>query len=173
MKRRREGEAPPDWKRFETIMKVQLGQLSVSQAAKELGITRQHYYRLEEQVLAAGLDATKRKKPGRQKPKVDPKVKELTDQVEKLQRERDILDMRVKDLEEIQQEMIARDIGVKPNRGKKSKRPRRRRARPPLPGSVPPDEPLPGGQAPSGGQDDGPDPQEPGPEPGDLLSMET
>lgn len=46
MPRRREGEPSPYWKRLETVMKVQLGQMSARDAARELGLTRRHYYRL-------------------------------------------------------------------------------------------------------------------------------
>lgn len=112
MPRRREGEPSPYWKRLETVMKVQLGQMSAREAARELGLTRRHYYRLEEEMLRAALGAVTPSKPG-PKPRVsDPQQAALEKQLKDLIRERELLEIKVRHLEEIQKEMVARGIGV-------------------------------------------------------------
>jgi hypothetical protein len=108
MGRRREGEPSPYWKRIEIVMKVQLGQMSARQAAQELGVDRRHYYRLEEEMLRAALLAVTPGKPG-PKPKIlDPKEAAYQKQLKELMRERELLEIKVRHMEEIQREMVAR-----------------------------------------------------------------
>ena len=71
MATRREGEQNPYWKRMEIVMKVYIGQMNVTDAAKELGVTRAYYYQLEEEMLRAALGAVTPKKPGPKKPIID------------------------------------------------------------------------------------------------------
>ncbi len=92
-------------KRVETVMKVQLGQMTPTDAAKELGITRQHYYRIEEEMLGWILNAVTPKKRGPKVQSKDPKIKELEDKLKAAERQRDILQLKVNDLQSVTQIM--------------------------------------------------------------------
>lgn len=112
MTRRREGEQNPYWKRMEIVMKVYMGELSVTQAAQELGVTRAYYYQLEEEMLRAALGAVTPQKPGPKKPTVDTAKAALEDKLKVSEREKELLTIRLKHLEAIQKEMVSRGIGV-------------------------------------------------------------
>lgn len=112
MAARREGEQNPYWKRMEIVMKVFMGQINVTDAARELGITRAYYYELEEEMLRAALGAVT---PGKRGPKTfqpDPAKANQDEDMKALKREKEILEIKVKHLEDIQREMIARGVGV-------------------------------------------------------------
>jgi hypothetical protein len=64
MSTRREGEQNPFWKRVLIVMKVQMGQMTVTEAARALGLSRAYYYQLEEEMLRAALGAVTPEKPG-------------------------------------------------------------------------------------------------------------
>jgi len=112
MSRRREGEQNPYWKRMEIVMKVYIGQMNVTDAAKELGVTRAYYYQLEEEMLRAALGAVTPQKPGPKKPIVDPEKETMEQKLKETEREKELLQIKLKHLEEIQKEMISRGIGV-------------------------------------------------------------
>jgi hypothetical protein len=112
MSARREGEQNPYWKRMEIVMKVYIGQMNVTDAAKELGVTRAYYYQLEEEMLRAALGAVTPQKPGPKKPIVDPEKETMEEKLKETEREKDLLQIKLKHLEEIQKEMISRGIGV-------------------------------------------------------------
>jgi hypothetical protein len=97
---------------MEIVMKVYMGQLSVTQAAKELGVTRAYYYQLEEEMLRAALGAVTPEKPGPKKPAVDSAKAVLEDKLKAAEREKELLKIRLKHLEELQKEMVSRGIGV-------------------------------------------------------------
>src|SRR6516162_1883486 len=105
MSRRREGEQNPYWKRMEIVMKVYIGQMNVTQAAKELGVTRAYYYQLEEEMLRASLAAVTPQKPGPKKPVVDPVTEAMKEKLKDVEREKELLAIKLKHLEEIQKEM--------------------------------------------------------------------
>jgi transposase-like protein len=109
---RREGEQNPYWKRMEVVMKVYMGQMNVTEAARELGITRAYYYQLEEEMLRAALGAVTPSKRGPKTEKPDPEQVKRDEDLEKIRREKEILELKVKHLEDIQKEMIARGVGV-------------------------------------------------------------
>jgi transposase-like protein len=109
MATRREGEQNPYWKRMEIVMKVFMGQINVTDAARELGITRAYYYELEEEMLRAALGAVT---PGKRGPKTSKPDPAQSIQEEDVKREKEILELKVKHLEDIQREMIARGVGV-------------------------------------------------------------
>jgi transposase-like protein len=112
MSARREGEQNPYWKRMEIVMKVYTGQMNVTDAAKELGVTRAYYYQLEEEMLRAALGAVTPQKPGPKKPIVDPEKETMERKLKETEREKELLQIKLKHLEEIQKEMISRGIGV-------------------------------------------------------------
>jgi len=112
MSRRREGEQNPYWKRMEIVMKVYIGQMNVTDAAKELGVTRAYYYQLEEEMLRAALGAVTPKKPGPKKPIIDAEKEKVEQKLRDTEREKELLQIKLKHLEEIQKEMVSRGIGV-------------------------------------------------------------
>lgn len=135
MPRRREGEPSPYWNRLQIVMKVQLGQMTAREAAQELGLSRRQYYRLEVDMLRAALGAVTPGKPGPKPRIVDAQQTKLEEQVRALQREREVLEIKVRHMEEIQKEMLARVVGT--DGGKKdARRDRARKPRPSLPRRV-------------------------------------
>src|SRR5688572_18960894 len=110
MAARREGEQNPYWKRMEIVMKVYMGQMNVTEAARALGITRTHYYKLEEEMLRASLGAVTPKKPGPKVPVVDPEKASMEAKLRETEREKELLAIKLKHLEGIQKEMIARGV---------------------------------------------------------------
>lgn len=125
MASRRAGEQNPFWKRMELVMKVYMGQMSATEAARELGISRTYFYQLEEEMLGAALDAVTPGKPGPKGPEPDPAQIKQDDALKSLLREKELLALKVKHLEEIQREMLSRGLGVL--REKKRSRPPRPR----------------------------------------------
>jgi hypothetical protein len=112
MASRREGEQNPYWKRMEVVMKVFMGQMNVTEAARELGITRAYYYQLEEEMLRAALEAVTPSKPGPKTTPIDPSQVKKDEELEKIRREKELLEIKVKHLKELQSDMITRGLGV-------------------------------------------------------------
>src|SRR5437868_14894079 len=108
MSARREGEQNPYWKRMEIVMKVYIGQMNVTDAAKELGVTRAYYYQREEEMLRAALGAAPPQKPSRKKPMVGPAEETMQQTVREPKRGKELLNIKVKHVEEIQKEMMCR-----------------------------------------------------------------
>lgn len=120
--------------RVALIMKVQSGRMTATDAACELGISCRQYYRLQETMLIAAVKAVA---PGKRGPRIvreDPRIIALKEEVARLARERELLEIKVKDLEEVNQEMKARSLGV----GEEKKRAPRSR-RPPVSDGLPSD----------------------------------
>lgn len=109
---RGEGEQSPYWKRMELVMKVYMGQMNATEAARELGISRAHYYKLEEEMLRAALGAVTPQKTGPKTPQSDPEKEAMTEKLKETEREKELLQIKVKHLEELQRDMITRGIGV-------------------------------------------------------------
>ncbi len=121
MARRRTQPPSPFWKRVEAVMKVQRGEATVEGILAELGLSRMQYYRLEEAMLRAALEAVTPKKRGR-KPKIaDEKTRQLEERLTDVQRDRELLEVRTRELERVNAEMRRRAIGAAG--GKKRARP--------------------------------------------------
>jgi hypothetical protein len=108
-------------------MKVQTGIATVADAASELVLSRKHYYRLEVKMMSAALAAVT---PGKRGPRTkfeDPKISELEEQVETLQRDKRLLEIQLEESRHVVEEMKLRLAQSEEKRGKKS---RRKRARP-------------------------------------------
>lgn len=67
------------------ILQVRAGQLTVEQAARQLGISRQRYYQLEHRALQAMLSALEDQPKGRPKGESDPEKETLQSRVEQLE----------------------------------------------------------------------------------------
>jgi transposase len=70
------------------ILKVRSGQITATQAAQELGISRQQYYQWEKRALTAMLDALESQPSGRPKnPTTDPAKQALLDRMQQLEQQ--------------------------------------------------------------------------------------
>jgi transposase-like protein len=87
-------------------MQVRSGQITVQEAAQQLGISRQAYYKWERRALKALINALEDQPAGRPREATDPQKDQLKDRVEELERkvrlyeERDKLRALLKQMEE-------------------------------------------------------------------------
>lgn len=145
MRKRRPRLPSPFWNRLEAVMKVQLGQSTVEEIARQLGLSRMQYYRVEMAMLRAALEAVTPKKRGRKPKVVDSKMGEVLEKLRASERERELLAIRAKELERVNGEMRRRAIGA--NGGKKRRRGRPAKARVAVPHGVPADDARPARRA--------------------------
>lgn len=129
MARRSEGEQNPFFKRVEVVLKVHMGLMNVTEAARMLGVTRAYFYKLEKEIFGAALGAATPKRRGRKKAISNPQVSELRDQLKQAKRAKELLEVKVTHLEELQREMVTRGVGVLREKKKQRKAADRRRHR--------------------------------------------
>jgi len=67
------------------ILQVRSGQLTVEQAARQLGVSRQTYYKWEQRALQALLTALEDQPKGRPKGESDPEKEALQSRVQQLE----------------------------------------------------------------------------------------
>ena len=73
-------------KKAELILQVRAGQVSATEAAKELGLSRKSYYKWEKRALKAMLEGLCERKPGRPvSPPEDTEKEELRKKVKQLE----------------------------------------------------------------------------------------
>ena len=77
----------PAQQRASLILQVRAGQLTAQQAAQQLGISRQAFYKWEKRALQALLNALQDQPPGRPKGITDPEKDQLKTRVEELERQ--------------------------------------------------------------------------------------
>ena len=96
----------PSLLRASLIMQVRSGQITAQEAAQQLGISRQAYYKWEKRALKALLNALQDQPAGRPKGTTDPEKDQLQDRVEELERkvrlyeQRETLRNLLKEMEE-------------------------------------------------------------------------
>ena len=96
----------PSQRRASLILQVRAGQITAQQAAQQLGISRQAFYKWERRALKALLNALQDQPPGRPKGTTDPQKDQLQSRVEELERkvrlyeQRDELRKLLKQMEE-------------------------------------------------------------------------
>ncbi len=73
--------------RASLILQVRSGQITAQQAAQQLGISRQAFYKWERRALTAMLSALQDQPPGRPKGTTDPEKDQLKSRVEQLERQ--------------------------------------------------------------------------------------
>ena len=73
--------------RAEVIFKVRSGQMTATEAAQVLGISRQQYYQWEQRALQALLGALENQPTGRPKTPTDPEKEALQRRVQQLEQE--------------------------------------------------------------------------------------
>ena len=77
----------PSELRASLILQVRSGQITAQQAAQQLGISRQAFYKWERRALKALLHALQDQPPGRPKGTADPEKEQLQNRVEQLERQ--------------------------------------------------------------------------------------
>jgi transposase len=96
----------PSQQRASLILQVRAGQITAQEAAQQLGISRQAFYKWEKRALKALLNALQDQPPGRPKAASDPEKDQLKSRVEELERQvrlheqRDQLRSLLKQMEE-------------------------------------------------------------------------
>ena len=75
----------PSQLRASLILQVRAGQLTAQEAARQLGISRQAFYKWEQRGLRALLQALEDQPPGRPKETSDPEKNQLQSRVEALE----------------------------------------------------------------------------------------
>lgn len=84
----------PSQLRASLILQVRAGQLTAQQAAQQLGISRQAFYKWEKRALKALLNALQDQPPGRPKGPADPEKDQLKSRVEELERKVQLYEQR-------------------------------------------------------------------------------
>ena len=77
----------PSEQRASLILQVRAGQITAQEAARQLGISRQAFYKWEKRGLKALLNALEEQPPGRPKGQSDPEKEQLKTRVEELERQ--------------------------------------------------------------------------------------
>jgi len=77
----------PSELRASLILQVRTGQITAQEAARQLGISRQAFYKWEKRGLEALLNALQDEPPGRPKGTTDPEKDQLKSRVEQLERQ--------------------------------------------------------------------------------------
>ena len=96
----------PSQKRASLILQVRAGRLTAQEAARQLGISRQAYYRWEQRALRALLQALEDQPKGRPPAPADPVKEQLRSRVEELEKQvrlyeqREALRLLIKQMEE-------------------------------------------------------------------------
>ena len=91
-----EQEDPKARQRQRVILDVLAGRMTVTQAALALGVSRKTYYEWQERALAAMRAALRDRPGGRPSHPLDPQKEHLQDRVEALERERLVLEGRLR-----------------------------------------------------------------------------
>src|SRR5574341_2403639 len=96
----------PSQRRASLILQVRAGQITAQEAARQLGISRQAYYKWERRALRALLQSLEDQPKGRPPSEKDPQKEQLQNRVNELERkvrlyeERDQIRMLLKQMEE-------------------------------------------------------------------------
>jgi len=77
----------PSQKRAGLILQVRAGQITAQEAARQLGISRQAYYKWERRALRALLQALEDQPKGRPPSEADPAREQLQSRVKELERQ--------------------------------------------------------------------------------------
>lgn len=96
----------PSQKRASLILQVRAGQITAQEAAQQLGISRQAYYKWEKRALSALLQSLEDQPKGRPPATTDPEKEQLQSRVQELEKkvrlyeEREELRALLKQMEE-------------------------------------------------------------------------
>ena len=98
----------PSQQRASLILQVRAGQITAQQAAQQLGISRQAFYKWEKRALKALLRALEDQPAGRPKGTTDPEKDQLKNRVEELERQVRLHEQR-DELRKLLKQMESRD----------------------------------------------------------------
>lgn len=98
-----EPEDPKTLERQRVILEVLAGRMNVTEAALELGVSRKTYYEWQERALQAMRSALRDRPGGRPPYPVDTEKELLREQLETLQKERHVLEGRLRIQEVVRQ----------------------------------------------------------------------
>ncbi|HWT79133.1 MAG TPA: helix-turn-helix domain-containing protein [Candidatus Methylomirabilis sp.] len=84
----------PSEQRANLILQVRTGQITAQEAARQLGISRQAFYKWEKRALKALLHALRDQPPGRPKGTTDPEKNQLKSRVEELEHKVQLYEQR-------------------------------------------------------------------------------
>ena len=98
----------PSELRASLILQVRAGQITAQQAAQQLGISRQAFYKWEKRALKALLHALQDQPAGRPKGTTDPEKDQLKSRVEELERKVRLYEQR-DELRALLKQMESRD----------------------------------------------------------------
>src|SRR5579859_5084008 len=98
----------PSELRASLILQVRAGQITAQQAAQQLGISRQAFYKWEKRALKALLHALQDQPAGRPKGTTDPEKEHLKSRVEQLERQVRLFEQR-DELRSLLKQMESRD----------------------------------------------------------------
>lgn len=98
----------PSELRASLILQVRAGQITAQQAAQQLGISRQAFYKWEKRALKALLSALQDQPAGRPKGTTDPEKDQLKSRVEELERKVRLYEQR-DELRALLKQMESRD----------------------------------------------------------------
>ncbi|MCB1205005.1 MAG: helix-turn-helix domain-containing protein [Verrucomicrobiae bacterium] len=108
-------------RRAEIILQVRSGQMTVSQAARALGVSHKTYYQWEKRGLQALMESLENREPGRPSiPKPDPEKIRLEKKVSDLEKRLEMM-AEVFDLREMLSDLRESDQTKKNTRGKKKR----------------------------------------------------
>ena len=96
-------EEPKALARQRAILEVLAGRMNVTQAASELGISRKTFYEWQDRGLSGMREALRDRPGGRPPQPVDPKKEHLQATVETLEKERRVLEGRLRIQEAIRE----------------------------------------------------------------------
>ena len=98
----------PSQLRASLILQVRAGQITAQQAAQQLGISRQAFYKWEKRGLNALMQALEDQAPGRPKAPTDPQKDPLQERVKQLERQVRLYEQR-DNLRQLLKQMESRD----------------------------------------------------------------
>lgn len=96
------------------ILQVQAGQISATEAARQLGLSRKSYYQWQKRALVALLQASQQQPPGRPPQETDPEKEHLRQQVASLQHKLTELE-QVMELRQVVEQFRRENLGTKKN----------------------------------------------------------
>lgn len=127
---------PEELQRAHVFFQVQLGLKTIREASRELGISPKHYYEVEARALKVFLESLRPGKRGRKARRQDSALAELAGRMKTIERERELMQLKIKDLEEVNEVIRHR---IREQEGEKKARrgaPRAQRLRKPVSGRV-------------------------------------